>query len=110
METLKIPTSVKSLVEAQKRHDSEDYAKCFAPDAKVFDEGKTHIGYAQIKEWIGKANKKYNTVMEAVDYHESPSGGVLKAKISGSFDGSPLLLAYHFKFKDGLIASLKIEG
>lgn len=110
METLNMPTSVKSLVEAQERHDSEAYAKCFASNAKVFDEGRTHEGYDQIKQWITNANAKYKTVMEAVDYHETTSGGVLKAKISGTFEGSPVLLTYHFKFKNGLIGSLKITG
>jgi hypothetical protein len=109
-ETLNMPTTVKTLAEAQQRHDSEAYARCFSPNAKVFDEGVTHEGYDEIKQWISQANAKYNTKMEPVDYRENPSGGVLKALISGTFPGSPVILTYHLKFENGLISSLKITG
>lgn len=108
METLTMPESVKSLVNAQQRHDNEAYAKSFSPNAKVFDEGRTHKGHDEIARWIGDANARYNTVMEALDYRESSSGAVLKAKISGTFQGSPVVLTYHLKFEKGLISSLKI--
>jgi hypothetical protein len=110
METLNLPTTVKSLVEAQQRHDSEAYAKCFSPNARVFDEGVTHKGNEEIKYWISQTNAKYNTKMEPVDYRENPSGGVLKALTSGTFPGSPVILTYHLKFENGLIISLKITG
>lgn len=110
METQKMPASVRSLVEAQQRHDSETYAKSFAPNARVFDEGKTHEGYDQIKNWINKANAAYKTVMKPIDYRETVSGGLLRAKISGSFEGSPVVLTYHLEFEDNLISSLKITA
>ncbi|HTF22004.1 MAG TPA: nuclear transport factor 2 family protein [Chryseolinea sp.] len=110
METQAIPASVKSLIDAQQRHDNEAYAKCFAPNAKVFDEGRTHEGYDEIKRWITDANSKYNTVMQAIDYRENSSGGVLTAEISGTFQGSPVVLTYHLKFDNSLISSLKITG
>lgn len=110
METPNMPTAVKSLVAAQQRHDSDAYAKCFALNATVSDEGRTHKGYGEIKRWISQANAKYNTFMEAIDYRESPSGGVLKARISGTFEGSPTVLTYHLKFENNLISSLKITG
>lgn len=110
METLIMPDSVKSLVNAQERHDSEAFAKSFTPNAKVFDEGETHQGHDEIKRWIGDANAKYNTVMEAIGYKESSSGGILTAKVSGTFPGSPVTLTYHLKFEKGLISSLKITG
>jgi hypothetical protein len=110
MEILTMPDSVKALVNAQQRHDNKAYAKSFTPHARVFDEGKTHKGHDEIIRWIGDANTKYNTVMEALDYKESFSGGVLKAKISGTFPGSPVVLTYHMEFEKGLISSLKITA
>lgn len=105
-----MPESVKSMVNAQQRHDNEAYARSFSPNAKVFDEGRTHKGHDEIARWIRDANAKYNTIMEALDYQESASGGMLKAKISGTFPGSPIVLTYHLKFEKGLISSLKIIG
>jgi hypothetical protein len=110
MKTLNLPTSVKSLVLAQEQYDSDAYAKSFSPDATVFDEGETHEGREEIKQWIQRANEKYKAVMEPVEYRETASGGILKAKTSGSFPGSPVVLSYHFSFKDNLISTLEITG
>lgn len=110
MKTMNLPTSVKSLIQAQERHDSDAYAKSFSPDANVFDEGRTHEGHAEIRQWIQRANAKYKTVMEPLEYRETSSGGILKAKITGSFEGSPAILKYHFSFRENLIRSLEITG
>jgi hypothetical protein len=110
MKTMNLPTSVKSLIQAQERHDGDAYAKNFLPDAKVFDEGRTHEGHDEIRQWIQRANAKYKTVMEPVEYRETSSGGILKAKITGSFEGSPAVLKYYFNFRENLISSLEITG
>ena len=110
MKTLNLPTSVQSLVQAQERYDSDAYAKAFSPKAKVFDEGETHEGRDGIKQWIQRANEKYKAVMEPLEYRETASGGILKAKTSGSFPGSPIVLSYHFSFEENLISSLEITG
>ncbi len=73
---------------------------------QLLDEGKTHTGKTAIKKWIEQANKKYQTIMQPLHY--SVKSDQLKAEISGSFPGSPLLLKYQFEFKNGLIQSLKI--
>jgi len=44
--------------------------------------------------------------MKPLDYSET--GHTLEAEISGNFPGSPLLLTYHYEFKNELIQSLKI--
>lgn len=110
MKTMNLPTSVKALIQAQEHHDSDAYAKSFSPDARVFDEGKTLEGHDEIRQWIQHANTKYKTVMEPVEYRETSSGGILTAKITGSFQGSPALLTYHFSFREALINSLEITG
>lgn len=102
--------AVRSLVEAQQRHDSKSYAEQFTPNAVVFDEGKNHEGYDQIKKWITEANKKYDTHMDPIEYRENSSGGLLKAEVSGTFEGSPVVLQYHLTFENNLISSLKITG
>ena len=107
---MKLPTVVSNLVAAQDRFDAVAYAKCFSAAAVVFDEGRTHQGTIEIERWIASANKKYKTVMRPISYDHAGSSSILTAEISGTFDGSPAVLKYHFEISDGLIQSLRITG
>lgn len=105
---MNLPKVVAGLVEAQNNYDSTAYANCFSETTIVFDEGKTHKGKKEIKNWIEKANREYKTVMKPLEYSEKEH--TLKAEISGIFPGSSIVLQYYFELKDGLIKSLKITG
>src|SRR5690554_4826068 len=105
---MNLPTVISDLVQAQADHNSHAYAHCFSDSATVYDEGKTYQGKAEIQQWIANANRKYQTKMRPIAYSKSEQQ--LKAEISGNFEGSPLILKYHFDIKDGLIHSLKNNG
>jgi ketosteroid isomerase-like protein len=97
-------------VKADNAHDSSTYVTFFTPDAVVFDEGKNHQGRNEIKAWKEETNEKYHTVMEPIEYSGSDDMGLLSARISGTFEGSPILLSFQFKFANRLIQSLKITA
>ncbi len=101
-----VPQVITELIKAQNHFDSSAYADCFTETAVVFDEGKTHKGKTEIKDWIEKAAHQYKVVTKPLEY--SADARTLKAEISGSFPGSPLVLDYQFEFKGQLIDSLKI--
>ncbi len=101
-----VPKAVTDLIEAQKHFDSQAYSDCFTETATVFDEGKQYVGKPAIKEWIDRANQEYRIVMEPLEYSEGDQ--TLKAKITGQFPGSPIVLTYQYGFFNGLIQSLKI--
>ncbi|WP_029295675.1 hypothetical protein [Chryseobacterium hispalense] len=103
---MNLPNVITELVQAQNNFDSTAYANCFTETAVVFDEGKTHNGKTEIKNWIDKANKDYQATMEPLDYSETEH--TLKAEVSGNFPGSPVILTYYYEFENGLIRSLKI--
>lgn len=105
---MNLPNVIADFIQAQNNFDSLAYSNCFSETAVVFDEGKTHTGKIEIQHWIKKANEKYQTVMEPLEY--SATKEILKAEVSGNFPGSPIVLSYHFELKDGLIQSLKISG
>ncbi|MBO9703353.1 MAG: nuclear transport factor 2 family protein [Sporocytophaga sp.] len=107
---MNLPNLITAFVKAQNAGESAAYVACFTPDAVVFDEGKNHRGRDEIKAWKEETNEKYNTVMEPVEYSTTDDTGKLSAKISGTFEGSPILLNFHFAFADGLIRSLKITN
>lgn len=106
---MNLPQVIKDLVNAQNDFDSTDFANCFSETANVFDEGKTHIGKTAIKDWIEKATAEYNSTMEPLIFEGDSEKGFLKAKVSGTFPGSPLTLTYNFEFQDEKIQSLKID-
>lgn len=103
---MNLPKVITELIKAQDNFDSLGYSKCFSETAKVFDEGKTHTGRAEIKNWIDKANQEYRITMKPIEYSEAEL--TLKAEISGTFPGSPILLRYNFEIENGLITSLHI--
>ncbi|MCF8453631.1 MAG: nuclear transport factor 2 family protein [Pedobacter sp.] len=105
---MNLPIVIEDLAKAQNSSDSVAYSNCFSESAIVFDEGKTHKGRIEIEQWIKKANEEYQTAMKPLEY--SLTDQILKAEVSGNFPGSPIVLAYHFELKDGLIQSLKITG
>ncbi|MFC7524085.1 nuclear transport factor 2 family protein [Parapedobacter sp. GCM10030251] len=107
---MKLQKTIASLVNAQNSYDSTAYANCFAEGAVVLDEGKTHNGRTEIERWIADANEKYKTVMKPVSFEENGTTCILKAEISGTFDGSPTVLSYHFEIAGEQIQSLKITG
>ncbi|HEX2534071.1 MAG TPA: nuclear transport factor 2 family protein [Chitinophagaceae bacterium] len=107
---MNIPTSVTELVAAQNRSDSTAFAACFTDNAIVYDEGRTYEGRAAIRQWNAGANKKYRTAMQLLDYEQEGEQGLLRARISGIFPGSPIVLNYHLTFSGGQIKSLNIRS
>ncbi|RYD96162.1 MAG: nuclear transport factor 2 family protein [Sphingobacteriales bacterium] len=103
---MNLPKVITELVKAQNNFDSTAYADCFTGTAVVFDEGKTHNGKKEIKDWIEKANKAYQATMKPLEY--AATAQTLKAEVSGNFPGSPLILTYRYQFSDGLIQALEI--
>ncbi|HEY0656234.1 MAG TPA: nuclear transport factor 2 family protein [Chryseosolibacter sp.] len=107
---MKVPNVIQELIKAQNNFDSEAYANLFSESRVVYDEGKTHNGKKEIQQWIAEANEKYKSVMEPVGYTETGNKGILSAKVSGTFEGSPAVLKFNFEIRDGLIQSLKVTG
>jgi ketosteroid isomerase-like protein len=105
---MNLPTVIAALVQAQNNLDYNAYADCFDEAAIVYDEAQTHNGKAEIREWIKQSNEKYHTSMEPLKFKQSGDNAVLEAKISGTFDGSPLVLNYHMELKGNLVSSLKV--
>jgi hypothetical protein len=107
---MKLPNVVQELIKAQNNFDSVAYANLFSETSVVYDEGKTHTGRKEIQKWIAESNEKYKSVMQPVEYTETGKKGILSAKVSGTFEGSPAVLKFNFEMNEGLIQSLKISG
>lgn len=105
---MEIPQVVTRFVDSQSVYDSEAFTECFTDTAVVHDEGKVHHGKEEIHQWIGHAMEAYKSQLKPLAYEQNASSGILTADVSGTFPGSPIVLKFHFGFKDGLIDSLNV--
>jgi replication fork clamp-binding protein CrfC len=101
---------IASLIEAQNSHDSQAYVECFSETAIVHDEGKTHKGKAEIRQWIERSDNEYHAKLKPLNYEETKAESLLTAEVSGNFPGSPAILQFHFGLENGLISLLSITG
>jgi len=107
---MELPKLIERFVATQNNYDSKAYTQCFTDSAIVHDEGKTHTGKQEIRQWIEEANEKYQSKMKPLNYEQSGPNGMLTAEVSGTFPGSPIVLQFHLGLKDDLIDSLKVTG
>ena len=107
---MNLPKVIADLVNAQNQYNIMAYANCFTETSIVHDEGKTHSGRNQIRNWIEDSNHKYRSVIKTLNSESDQFKGILTTEVSGTFDGSPIVLNFHFEFNEGLIQSSKISG
>ena len=105
---MKLPSIIADLLTAQEKYDSNAFSECFSDDAVVFDEGKTYRGKKEVGQWNEMTNTKYKTKYEPLEVTAKGGKITLKAKISGTFPGSPAITKYHFETKNGKIISPQI--
>lgn len=105
---MKLPKTIANLLMAQEKYDTLAFSECFSDDAVVFDEGKTYHGKKEIRQWNEITNAKYKTKYEPLEISTNGDEIEMTAKISGTFDGSPAIIKYHFETKHDKIILLKI--
>ena len=103
-----LPPLLDLYVKAENAGDIDAFSQCFAADAMVRDEGRSHQGKAAIRAWMAEAKKKYNHTVEPLELTKLDGKTLLKARVSGNFPGSPVTLASIFVIADGKIVSLEI--
>lgn len=106
-ESIDLPEPITAYFAADKR-DSEAVSQCFAENAVVKDEGKTHKGRAAIKQWKSDTRKKYQYTSEPFACEQKDGKIVVSSRLTGNFPGSPVDLRYFFELDGEKIASLEI--
>lgn len=103
-----LPPAIAHYVNAENAGDAEALGQWFSPDAVVHDEGHVYKGVAAIKRWKAETKQKYNHSVEPLDIAARDGKTVLRARLSGNFPGSPIVLSFTFVLEGGRIASLTI--
>ena len=108
--SLQLPVSIERYVQIANSDTPEGVPECFAPDAIVRDEGQTYEGMAAIKNWMASTKKKYGHTITPLELAEHGGQSVLKARLAGSFPGSPITVNFNFVLAGGKICALAIGG
>ena len=94
---------------AEDAADTDVLERCFAPDAVVRDEGQVMRGLDAIKAWKLAAQAKYRYRVEPLSASHEGATATVRARLTGSFPGSPVELTYTFGLVGDKIASLEIH-
>jgi hypothetical protein len=82
---------------------------CFADNAFVHDERKDFRSKKMIEDWITKTIERYKFQFKPVSIKDDNTEVVVAVELSGTFDGSPMTLDYHFTIECDKIVSLTID-
>src|SRR5258708_21512562 len=96
---IKLPPIIKRYIESSNKHDVESILSCFTDEAVVRDEGETLHGKKAIEVWIVKTIGKYKFHFKPLGIQEGAVESVVSVEVSGTFDGSPVTLDYHFSIE-----------
>lgn len=107
--SIKLSPVIDAFLKAKNDYDSTAFVACFSKDAIVQDEGREFSGKAAIQKWIEDSNAKYQDTVTAKRIAEHDSETVLTAQVSGNFEGSPVLLDFHFVISEDKINRLSIH-
>ncbi len=103
-----LPQPIAAYYHASDVYDGDLLAGCFAGDIILIDEGEEYHGPEAVSGHILEANRTAKVMTEIIDCVEKNGKTVVTAIISGSFDGSPIALDFHFTLNDGKIKNLNI--
>jgi hypothetical protein len=107
---ISLPLPIETYVRAENSGDVDAMSDCFAPYATVRDEGRFYEGLPAIKEWKARTKRKYGHTVTPIEIKTSNGHATLKAKLSGTFPGSPITANFDFVLVNDQIASLQIRA
>ena len=107
--SLSLPAPVAAYFSAD-QGDGDAVARCFAEDAVVMDERRTHVGREAIRRWKTEASSTFSYTTEPFAVDEQAGGVVVSAHVAGNFPGSPVDLRYAFVLEGEQIAQLEITA
>ena len=105
--SIELPAPVAAYFSADKG-TAEAVAECFTPDAVVEDEGHTHQGKAQIRQWKEGAAAKYTYTCEPIGVNNEAEKVVVICHLAGNFPGGQADLRFSFRLSGDKISALSV--
>jgi hypothetical protein len=108
--SVNLPGILDRYFNAQNAHNIDAMVACFAPEAIVRDEGRTHAGTDAIRAWKIDTSTKYRIIAMPLESRSEGDSTIVVVKVTGAFPGSPANLTYRFGFSaDGRIGALEVR-
>jgi len=105
-----LPEPIPTYLAAHLARDADAAIPCFTDDAVVVDDGSTHRGPGQIRDWLERAASEYTYTTELVGARRLDDGRYEAVHhLEGDFPGGVVDLRFRFTLRDGRIAQLVIE-
>lgn len=104
---LNLPKVAEQMIEASNEKNFEKYLACFHENAVIDDVGDIVRGKQAIRESM--TQKEYEYHIEPTEVVKKSEDILLKGKVTGTFEGSPLDFEFKMKLEAGLIQELKID-
>ena len=104
-----LPPTIARFIEASNARDLEAAVDCFAEEAVVEDEGRTHRGIAEVRAWKQETEERFRYTIEPTGVEERAGRSLVRGILAGNFPGSPVELTYDFRLVDDAIESLRIH-
>jgi hypothetical protein len=105
-----LPEPIPTYLTAHRVRDADTAVLCFTADAVVVDDGSTHLGPDEIRDWLGRAASEYTYTTELVGARRLEDGRYEAVHhLEGDFPGGVVDLRFRFTLRDGRIARLVIE-
>jgi hypothetical protein len=105
--SLDLPKPIEEYIEANARLDLEGMMKNFHLEAVFIDNGKQHVGLAEIRRLLKEEAIAVKAIFEPDTAREDDGDVVLEGPAHGEFPGSPIRFTYRFKMADDAIKSLE---
>ncbi|TRA84994.1 nuclear transport factor 2 family protein [Rhizobium rhizogenes] len=105
-----MPQIVNMYFDADTRNDADGLLQTLDVDAVVEDENARYQGSAAIRQWWVAAKSSAQYVAEPVETTVDGDKVLVRARVSGKFPGSPVMLIHAFTIKDDRIVRLEIRS
>jgi len=104
--------NAQDLIESLARHfntrDEDNLAAIFTDSAVVHDGGQEYRGTSAIRRWIRSTITRYAVQFRILTVSGQDQSWLFDAEVSGTFEGSPVLLEHSLILEGGKILRLDI--
>jgi hypothetical protein len=104
-----LPPTIARLVDASNARDVDAFVACFAANAVVEDEGQTHSGLGEVRDWKQETEDRFRYTIDPIALDQRNGQTILTVTLAGNFPGSPVDLIYECTIVDDAIEALNIH-
>lgn len=104
-----LPRPIEIYFETDRMEAIDRLSDCFAADAVVTDEKRTHEGIEAIFAWKRDVMETVTYTVTLLKLEEVGDKTVVTGRLEGDFPGSPAVLRYFFTLAGDRITSLEIR-